>query len=82
MPELGAAEILERGWGVAGTDHLHAAFGSCGTHHGVEVLVLQPAGSDTYSCKRTGDVLERLTGAYRTVPCNTHCQTPLKNIQT
>lgn len=56
LAELGTAEVLERGRGVAGTGHLHAAFGCCGTHHGVEVLVLQPGSSDTCSCQRTGDV--------------------------
>lgn len=63
MAELGAAEVLERGWRVAGTNHLHAAFGCCGTHHGVEVLVLQLAGSDTCSRQRPSDVLETFTDA-------------------
>lgn len=46
LAEPRTAEVLEGGWGVAGTDHLHAAFGRCGTHHGVELLVLQLGGSD------------------------------------
>lgn len=47
LAELGTAQVLKRGWGVAGTRHLHAAFGCCGTHHGVEVLVRQPGSSNT-----------------------------------
>lgn len=79
LAELDAAEVLERGWGVAGTGHLHAAFGCCGTHHGVEALVLQPAASDTCWCQGTSHVYETITSAL-TVPCNTNCQTTLKKI--
>lgn len=52
LAELGTAEVLEGGGAVAGTDHLHTAFGRCGTHHGIELLVLQPGGSNTWLCKK------------------------------
>lgn len=51
LAEPGTAEVLEGGGGVAGTDHLHTAFGRCGAHHGIELLVLQPGGSNTWLCK-------------------------------
>lgn len=54
LTESGTAEVLQRGGCVAGTDHLHAALGCCGAHHGVELLVLQPGGSDT-CCGRRRD---------------------------
>lgn len=52
LAEPGTAQVLEGGGGVAGTDHLHTAFGRCGTHHGIELLVLQPSGSNTWLCKK------------------------------
>lgn len=47
LAEPGTAKILQGGGCIAGTDHLHTAFGCCGTHHWVEFLALQPSGSDT-----------------------------------
>lgn len=47
LAQPSTAKVLEGGGCVAGTDHLHAALGCCGAHHGVELLVLQPGGSDT-----------------------------------
>lgn len=44
-----AAKVLQSGGRGAGTDHLHAAFGCCGAHHGIELLVLQLCSSDAYS---------------------------------
>lgn len=52
LAEPGTAEVLKGGGGVAGTDHLHTAFGRCGTHHGIELLVLQPGGSNTCLCEK------------------------------
>lgn len=49
LAEPGTAKVLQGGGCIAGTDHLHAAFSCCGAHHGVELLVLQPCGSDTYT---------------------------------
>lgn len=55
VAEPGTAKVLEGGGCIAGTDHLHTAFGCCGAHHGIELLVLQPRGSNTY-CSRRGNV--------------------------
>lgn len=52
LAEPGTAEVLQGGGCVAGTDHLHTAFSSCGTNHGVELLVLQPRGSNTCWSRR------------------------------
>lgn len=53
LAEPGTTMVLEGGGCVAGTDHLHTAFGCCGTHHGIELLVLQPGGSDTCYSRRS-----------------------------
>lgn len=49
LTEPDTAKVLQGGGRVTGTDHLHAAFGCCGTHHGIELLVLQLCSSNTYS---------------------------------
>lgn len=41
LADPGTAKVLQGGGCVAGTDHLHTAFGCCGTDHGVELLVLK-----------------------------------------
>lgn len=48
LTEADAAKVLQAGGRVTGTDHLHAAFGCCGAHHGVELLVLQLRSSNAY----------------------------------
>ncbi len=57
LAEPGAAKVLQGGACIAGTDHLHTAFGCCGAYHGVEFLVLQPCGCDTCCCKRKNNIL-------------------------
>lgn len=55
LAQPGTAKVLEGGGSIAGTDHLHTAFGCCGAHHWIELLVLQPGGSKTF-CSRGGDI--------------------------
>lgn len=40
LAEASTAQVLQGSGREAGADHLHAALGCCGTHHGVETLVL------------------------------------------
>lgn len=54
LAQPGTAKVLEGGGCIAGTDDLHTAFGCCGAHHWIELLVLQPGGSKTF-CSRRGN---------------------------
>lgn len=56
LAEPGAAQVLQGGGRVAGTDHLHAALSRRGANHGVELLVLQPRGRN--ACRKQHNMSE------------------------
>lgn len=56
--ELDTAKVLQGRGRVTGADHLHAAFGCCGAHHGIELLVLQPRSSD--ACSRRQEKFRKI----------------------
>lgn len=48
LTEPHTAKVLQGGGRGTGADHLHAAFGCCGAHHGIKLLVLQLGSSNAY----------------------------------
>ena len=54
LANASAAQVLQGGGRAASADHLHAALGGRGADDGVEGLVLQPGGGNTWGGRRRG----------------------------